>query len=83
MKIAESWLREWVNPDFDTEELAPTEVKKAITGNGHATKHQMQQAVMSQCGLSEPPSPHDVADAIAIALCATRRRCVTSASPLP
>ena len=22
MKIAESWLREWVNPDFDTEELA-------------------------------------------------------------
>ena len=21
MKIAESWLREWVNPDFDTEQL--------------------------------------------------------------
>ncbi len=55
------------------DELAPTEVKKAITGNGHASKQSMQLAVMSQCGLSEIPSPPDVADAIAIALCAARR----------
>ena len=55
------------------DELLPTEVKKAITGHGHASKLQMQQAVMSQCRLSELPSPPDVADAIAIALCATRR----------
>jgi crossover junction endodeoxyribonuclease RuvC len=54
-------------------ELAVTEVKKAITGNGHATKQQMQLAVMSQCGLRKPPSPPDVADAIALALCAARR----------
>jgi Holliday junction resolvasome RuvABC endonuclease subunit len=33
----------------------------------------MQRAVMLQCGLMEPPSPPDVADAIAIALCASRR----------
>lgn len=66
-----------------TEELHPTEIKKAITGHGHATKHQMQQAIMTQCGLSEPPNPPDVADAIAIALCAGRRHFVTSASPLP
>lgn len=56
-----------------TDELAPAEVKRALTGNGRATKAQVQQAVMSQCGLSEPPSPPDVADAIAIALCAARR----------
>lgn len=55
------------------DELLPTEVKKAITGNGHATKQQMQQAVMCQCRLAEAPSPPDVADAIAIALCAARR----------
>lgn len=55
------------------DELQPTEVKKAITGNGHATKAQMQQAIMSQCRLSQLPSPPDVADAIAIALCAARR----------
>lgn len=56
-----------------TGELAPAEVKKALTGNGRATKEQVQQAVMAQCGLAEPPNPPDVADAIAIALCAGRR----------
>ncbi len=55
------------------EQLQPTEVKKAITGNGHATKSQMQQAIMCQCRLKELPSPPDVADAIAIALCIARR----------
>ncbi len=54
-------------------ELQPTEVKKAITGYGHATKLQMQQAVQAQCRLTELPSPPDVADAIAIALVAARR----------
>ena len=29
-------------------ELAPTEVKRAVTGGGHATKRQVQFAVMSQ-----------------------------------
>jgi crossover junction endodeoxyribonuclease RuvC len=54
-------------------ELAPNEIKKAVTGNGHASKRQMQRAVMSQCALAAPPEPPDVADAIAIALCAVRR----------
>jgi len=54
-------------------EVASTEVKRAITGNGHASKRQVQLAVMQQCGLTEPPNPPDVADAIAIALCAGRR----------
>ncbi len=54
-------------------ELLPTEVKKAITGYGHATKLQMQQAVQAQCRLTELPSPPDVADALAIALVAARR----------
>ena len=58
---------------IDIDELAATEVKKAVTGRGHASKHQVQQAVMAQCGLAEPPEPPDVADAIAIALCAARR----------
>lgn len=57
----------------EIDELAATEVKKAITGNGHASKRQMQLSVMSQCSLTELPEPPDVADAIAIALCAARR----------
>lgn len=55
------------------EELAATEVKKALTGNGHASKEQMQLAVQAQFRLPEPPSPPDVADAIAIATCHARR----------
>lgn len=55
------------------DELAPTEIKRAVTGHGHASKLQMQRAVMSQCGLKSLPQPPDVADAIAIALCAARR----------
>jgi crossover junction endodeoxyribonuclease RuvC len=58
---------------LDLVELLPTAVKKAVTGRGHATKRQVQYAVMGQLGLKAPPSPPDVADAIAIALTAARR----------
>lgn len=57
-------------------DLPSTEVKKSLTGYGHASKQQMQLAVQSQCRLAEVPSPPDLADAIAIALC-DARRCVT------
>ncbi|MGB0766444.1 MAG: crossover junction endodeoxyribonuclease RuvC [Phycisphaeraceae bacterium] len=60
------------------EELAATEVKKALTGNGHASKEQMQLAVQAQFRLPEPPSPPDVADAIAIAACHARRVAVSA-----
>jgi len=53
--------------------LPPNMVKKALTGNGHAAKRQMQLAIQSVFGLEAPPSPPDVADAIAIALCAGKR----------
>jgi crossover junction endodeoxyribonuclease RuvC len=59
---------------LEIDELMPTEIKKAITGRGHASKHQMQLSVAAQLGLAEPPSPADVADALAIALCAARRK---------
>jgi crossover junction endodeoxyribonuclease RuvC len=62
------------------EELAATEVKKALTGNGHASKEQMQLAVQAQFRLPEPPSPPDVADAIAIAACHARRIAVDTLS---
>ncbi|MFO0836658.1 MAG: hypothetical protein U0638_16970 [Phycisphaerales bacterium] len=43
-----------------------------MTAHGLASKGQMQRAVQSMFGLPEPPSPPDVADAIA--LCAARRQ---------
>ena len=59
---------------LDVIELGATEVKKSLTGNGHASKLQMQESVRMQLGLPGRPEPADVADAIAIALCAMRRR---------
>lgn len=53
--------------------LPSTEVKKSITGYGHASKEQIQQAIAVQCRLDAPPSPPDVADAIAIAIVSARR----------
>ena len=53
-------------------DLAATGVKKHLTGNGHASKHQVQRAIAGFFSLSEPPTPPDVADALAIALCAGR-----------
>jgi crossover junction endodeoxyribonuclease RuvC len=54
-------------------DVPATEVKKALTGYGHASKAQIQRAVAAQFGLAEPPSPPDVADALAIALTHGRR----------
>ena len=55
------------------DEFAATEVKRAVTGHGHATKAQVQASVASQLGLQQVPDPPDVADAIALAICAARR----------
>jgi len=60
-------------------ELKPNAVKKSLTGHGHAGKGQMQRAVQAVFGLAEPPEPPDVADAVAIALCASRRLCAGEA----
>ncbi|MCH2135810.1 MAG: crossover junction endodeoxyribonuclease RuvC [Phycisphaerales bacterium] len=54
-------------------ELAPAEVKKAVTGSGRADKTQVQQAVAAQLELASPPEPSDAADALALALCGLRR----------
>ncbi len=48
---------------------AATMIKKSLTGNGHASKDQMQRAIQLEFGLKEAPDPPDVADALAIALC--------------
>lgn len=54
--------------------IAATNVKKSLTGNGHASKIQVQRAIQAICRLKELPQPPDVADAVAIALCAGRQK---------
>ena len=50
-------------------EYTPAEVKRAVVGYGRAEKHQVQQMMKLLLGLKAPPSPHDVADALAVAIC--------------
>jgi crossover junction endodeoxyribonuclease RuvC len=46
-----------------------TRIKKSITGNGHASKEQIQRTIKTLLALSAVPEPNDVADAIAAAMC--------------
>ncbi|WP_342319851.1 crossover junction endodeoxyribonuclease RuvC [Corynebacterium mayonis] len=55
--------------DIPVHMYTPSEVKKAISGNGRADKKQMTTMVTRILGLSEPPKPADAADALAIAVC--------------
>ncbi len=48
---------------------AATRIKKSITGNGRASKMQVQRSIKSIMKLDVLPEPADVADAIAVALC--------------
>jgi crossover junction endodeoxyribonuclease RuvC len=48
---------------------AATRIKKSITGNGRASKEQVQRSVQAIMKLKDAPEPFDVADAIAMALC--------------
>ena len=50
-------------------EYTPAEIKRAVVGYGRAEKHQVQHMVKLILGLAEPPSPHDAADALAVAIC--------------
>src|SRR5580658_2554514 len=63
------------------------EVKLAVVGFGAATKDQVQRMVAALLGLSEPPRPSDVADALALAAChlasSPLRLAVAKASPRP
>ncbi|HEX6985336.1 MAG TPA: crossover junction endodeoxyribonuclease RuvC [Planctomycetaceae bacterium] len=53
--------------------LAPTEVKRLLTGSGRATKEQVQDAIRSELRLPQVLEPNDVADASAVALCVLHR----------
>ena len=51
------------------ESYPSTQIKKTLTGNGHAAKWQIQEAIRFELALPTIPEPPDVADALAIALC--------------
>ena len=69
-------------------EYTPTEIKRAVVGYGRAEKPQVQRMVKLILGLAEVPTPHDAADALAIAICQVHsqppaRAVAVAAAPVP
>ncbi|HEX6123974.1 MAG TPA: crossover junction endodeoxyribonuclease RuvC [Pyrinomonadaceae bacterium] len=69
-------------------EYAPRLIKQTVVGYGNAEKHQVQEMVKLLLKMRSAPSPHDAADALAIAIChfhhaRTRERIESSARKIP
>jgi crossover junction endodeoxyribonuclease RuvC len=50
-------------------EYTPAEIKRAVVGYGRAEKPQVQHMIKLILRLEAVPSPHDAADALAVAIC--------------
>ena len=63
-----------LNRDVPVNEYTPKAVKKSVTGNGNATKRQVQYMVCSMLSLDAGELSYDASDALAVALCHAHRR---------
>ena len=50
-------------------EFAPKQAKRAVVGNGAASKQQVQKMIQMLLHLPHVPEPEDAADALALAIC--------------
>jgi crossover junction endodeoxyribonuclease RuvC len=50
-------------------EYSPRLIKQTVVGYGNAEKHQVQEMVKLLLKMKQVPTPHDAADALAIAIC--------------
>ena len=62
-------LQKCAQAAIEVRSFSATRIKKSITGNGRASKEQIQRTIQTVLSLPEIPEPNDVADAIAAALC--------------
>jgi len=61
------------NHHVPTAEYSAREIKQAVTGNGNASKYQVQQMISHLLKLSTIPSLFDITDAMAVAYCHSQR----------
>src|SRR5919106_5915500 len=54
---------------LEISEYSPRLIKQTVVGYGNAEKHQVQEMVRLLLALKSVPSPHDAADALAVAIC--------------
>jgi crossover junction endodeoxyribonuclease RuvC len=64
-------LQKCAEAGIEVRSFSATRIKKSITGNGRASKEQVQRTIQTILALRELPEPNDVADAIAAAMCCT------------
>jgi crossover junction endodeoxyribonuclease RuvC len=64
-------------------EYTPAEIKRAVVGYGRAEKPQVQQMIKLLLGLDAVPSPHDAADALAVAICHVHSHVPADAGAVP
>ena len=57
------------NAEISIAEYSPREIKQSVTGNGNASKQQVQFMVQRLLSLKEKPQPLDASDGLAIAIC--------------
>ncbi|MBN2019339.1 MAG: crossover junction endodeoxyribonuclease RuvC [Sedimentisphaerales bacterium] len=62
-------LQRCAEASIEVKSFGATRIKKCITGNGHASKEQVQKTIQTLLNLRQLPKPADVADAVAAALC--------------
>jgi crossover junction endodeoxyribonuclease RuvC len=62
-------LQKCAEASVEVRSFSATRIKKSITGNGRASKEQVQRTIQTILSLPSLPEPNDVADAIAAALC--------------
>ncbi len=62
-------LQKCAEAGVEVKSFSATRIKKSLTGNGRASKEQVQRTIQTVLALPELPEPSDVADAIAAALC--------------
>jgi crossover junction endodeoxyribonuclease RuvC len=62
-------LQKCAQAGIEVRSFSATRIKKSITGNGRASKEQIQKTIRTLLSLSAVPQPADVADAIAAAMC--------------
>jgi crossover junction endodeoxyribonuclease RuvC len=54
---------------LEIHEYSPRSIKQTVVGYGNAEKHQVQEMVRLLLALKSIPTPHDAADALAVAIC--------------
>lgn len=54
---------------LEISEYSPRSIKQTVVGYGNAEKHQVQEMVRLLLSLKSVPTPHDAADALAVAIC--------------